>query len=60
MRTPATVPAEGRKAAAEPKATVRRALAVLMVLVAVELHQDSVLNALAMQENEEKERGRHR
>lgn len=30
--------------------------AVLPVLVAVELHQDKVLNEIAMRENEEKER----
>ncbi len=31
-------------------------LAVLLILVAIELHQDKVLNEIAMRENEEKER----
>ena len=34
--------------------------AILLILVAVELHQDKVLNEIAMQENEEKEHENYR
>ncbi|MGM9596714.1 MAG: hypothetical protein ACI3XO_02755 [Eubacteriales bacterium] len=34
--------------------------AVLLVLVAIELHQDKILNEIAMRENEEKKHVKHR
>ena len=34
--------------------------AILLILVAIELHQDKILNEIAMRENEEKEHGKYR